>query len=373
MTTSDQYRIDDPDSIHSPGLVFFPALIRENIEQTIRLCGGPDRIRPHFKTHKTAEIARMQLDAGITRHKCATIAEAEILASAGAPDILIAYQLLGPNIRRLAQLMDSFPDVRFATLIDHADAVEPLSRQIAGMGRTLDVMLDLNTGMDRTGSPLSRDAIELYEMIATAPGLHAAGLHWYDGHHHQPDLAERKQQVLAGWEQFTRFRDQILLTGLEIPSIVSSGTGSFNILSETGEPNLVVSPGTTTLSDATTLETFPELPFRPAALLLTRVISRPGPNRLTLDLGHKAVSADKPLPIRARFPALPDARLVSQHEEHSVIETAHDHLYQLGDHLLAIPGHVCPSVALHHSATIVENGQIVGTWEIAARNRMVSV
>lgn len=373
MHNSHHYRIDDPAGILSPGLVFFPELIRANIGHSIRLCGGPDRIRPHFKTHKTAEIAAMQIEAGIGRHKCATVAEAEILASAGAADILVAYQMLGPNLRRIASLMDRFPATRFATLIDHPDAVAPLADQMAGSGRTLDVMLDLNSGMDRTGSPLSRDSIELYEMIATTPGLRAAGLHWYDGHHHQSDRQERRERVLAGWDQFTAFRDQVLMAGLEVPEVVASGTGSFDILIATGEPSLRVSPGTTTLSDAGTLRTFPDLPFVPAALLLTRVISQTGPSRLTLDLGHKAVSADPPLALRATFPTLPDARIISMHEEHAVIETGEAHRFRLGDPLPAIPGHVCPTVALHHSASIVENGNTVGEWTVAARNRFVTV
>ncbi len=373
MTTIDSYNIIDPDSVFSPGLVFFPEIIRENIRQSISLCGGPDRIRPHFKTHKTAEIARIQIDAGITRHKCATIAEAEILASAGVPDILIAYQMLGPNIRRIAQLIERFPAVRFATLIDHVDAVDPLAHQMAQSGQTLDVMLDLNTGMDRTGTPLSSQSIELYEMISTTPGLRAAGLHWYDGHHHQPDRDERQQQVLAGWGQFTSFRDKIVMSGLEVPEIVSSGTGSFDILAETGEPSLRVSPGTTTLFDAVSMRDFPELPFRPAAMVLTRVISHPGLNLLTIDLGHKSISADKPLKIRAQFSALPDARLIMQHEEHGVIETNQAHKFNLGDHLLAIPGHVCPTVALHQFATTIESGKITGHWQIAARNRVVTM
>lgn len=363
----------DPVAIESPGLLFFPERIRQNIAESIRLAGGADRLRPHFKTHKTAEIAALQLAAGIRHHKCATLAEAEVLAMAGAPDILVAYQLVGPNPARLARLMDRFPAVRFASLIDHPDAVEPLARAMVAAGRTLDVLLDLNTGMDRTGSPLSRDAIELYELIATTPGLAAGGLHWYDGHHHQADRQERRERILAGWNQFTAFRDRLVLSGFGIPEVVSSGTASFDILAETLEPGLRVSPGTTVLYDAESEETFPELPFQPAAMLLTRVISRTGPDRLTLDLGHKAVSADRPLASRVVFPELADARILSQHEEHLVIETSSAHRFGLGESLLAVPGHVCPTVALHQSATVVEQGRVVGEWKIAARNRKLSV
>src|SRR5947209_19989211 len=91
----------DPSGVFSPGLLFYRDVIRQNIDRLIARVGDPRRLRPHVKTHKTREIAQMQLQAGITKHKCATIAEAEMLAQVGAPDVLIAYNLVGPNCARL--------------------------------------------------------------------------------------------------------------------------------------------------------------------------------------------------------------------------------------------------------------------------------
>jgi D-threonine aldolase len=241
---------DALERIESPGLVFFAEAIRRNIEDTIGLVDNPARLRPHFKTHKTREIARMWLERGVTNHKCATLAEAEVLATAGATDVLIAYQLIGPNIAKLLHLTDRFPAVRFASLVDCLEAAEPLATAFAKTGRSARVFLDLNSGMNRTGAPLNRETIELYEWTATTPGVEAAGLHWYDGHLRQPDLAERRQGVLAGWDQFTRFRDQLVMSGLDVPTVVAGGSGSFNFLAETGEPRLQVSPGTVSLWDA---------------------------------------------------------------------------------------------------------------------------
>src|SRR5215203_4453858 len=99
------YALSDPSAVFSPALVFFPELIRRNVARVVEMAGGPARLRPHVKTHKTQEIARLLLDAGVTKHKCATIAEAEMLATAGAPDVLIAYPLVGPNVGRLAALI----------------------------------------------------------------------------------------------------------------------------------------------------------------------------------------------------------------------------------------------------------------------------
>jgi D-threonine aldolase len=132
------------------------------------------------------------------------------------------------------------------------------------------------------------------------------------------------------------------------------------------------SPGTPALYDNSYLTRFPDLPFTPAALLLTRVVSHPAPGRLCLDLGHKAVAAD-PAGARAKLLELDDARQVVHSEEHMVIETAHADSIAIGTALFAIPTHVCPTVALHRRAYIVEEGQVVGQWEVTARDRVLGI
>src|SRR5437763_4451418 len=91
LSMNPHYVIRDTSAVFTPALVFYKDLIRQNIARAVEMAGGPSRLRPHVKTHKTREIARMELDAGISKHKCATLAEAELLAQAGAPDVLLAY------------------------------------------------------------------------------------------------------------------------------------------------------------------------------------------------------------------------------------------------------------------------------------------
>src|SRR5215831_5349761 len=94
--SSNPYAIADTSGIYSPGLVFFKDLIRQNLARTVELAGGPARLRPHCKTHKTREVVQMELEAGVSKQKVATLAEAEMVASAGAPDVLLAYPMVGP-------------------------------------------------------------------------------------------------------------------------------------------------------------------------------------------------------------------------------------------------------------------------------------
>ncbi len=376
---TERYALVDPSSICSPGLIIFRELLEHNLAEMIRVAGGADRLCPHCKTHKTREIVQMQIEAGIARHKCATIAEAEMLAEVGAKDVLIAYQMVGPNLDRFVRLIDKFSQTKFASLVDCPAAVDQLSEHLQktnpsknNQNRTVHVLLDLDSGMNRTGIEIGPDAIELYEMVLSAEHLEVGGLHWYDGHHRQADVSERKIAVQTSWQRFVQFRDQLLLSGLPVPRIVAGGTGSFPILAELEEPNVELSPGTTTFYDALMTDLFPEMNFQPAIGILTRVISNNRSNFLTLDVGHKACAADQPAGQRLAFPCLPDAVEVQQSEEHLVIHTDRASGYQLGDHLVAIPRHACPTSAAYEFADVIENGLKVDRWLIRARNRQLT-
>src|SRR5262249_23149308 len=137
------------------------------------------------------------LAAGVTKHKCATVAEAEMVASCGGPDVLLSYPIVGPNCTRLARLAKMYPQTRFSALADHPRGVEALSRAFSAEGVTLDVLLDIDVGQHRTGIAAGPEAAALYEQIHRSPGLRAAGLHTYDGHNHQEALAEREAAVRA--------------------------------------------------------------------------------------------------------------------------------------------------------------------------------
>ena len=372
-TFAEDFLIDNHDELYSPGLLFFKENVEHNLQEMVRVAGEPSRLRPHVKTHKTREIVKMQVELGITKHKCATIAEAEMLVDAGVEDIVIAYQLVGPNQDRLLRMVELFHEVRFGVLIDSFEVALSLSGKLGPSGHTVDAILDLNTGMERTGIRPDTFAMELYESFASFPGLVPGGLHWYDGHHRQSDLAERTGFVNAGWQKFVQFRNQVMMSGLPIPKVIAAGTGSFPILAEQPEPNLELSPGTTVLYDADMSERFPEQNFRWAVGILTRVVSKPGHSSLTLDVGHKACAADQPAGNRLRFPAIPDAQEIMHTEEHLVIETEHADQWKLGDAMVVIPRHACPTCAVHSYGYVIEQGKSVGEWRVASRNRRLTL
>jgi D-serine deaminase-like pyridoxal phosphate-dependent protein len=367
------YAIAETSGIISPGLVVFRDLVEANLDGIVRIARSPQRLRPHCKTHKMQEVIELQLARGITRHKCATISEAEMLAEAGVRDIFLAYNPVGPNIGRVARFAQKYPQVTFAVTADDPRPVAALGEALTAVGKTVDVLLDIDTGLHRTGLPIGPAARELYRQIAATPGLRPGGLHLYDGHNHQQDVAERRAAVMAVWQPAAAFRDELVAAGLAVARIVAGGTASFPIFAAIEDPAIELSPGTIVFNDFGYGDAFPDLAFTPAALLLTRVISRPTPSRITLDVGYKAVAAESPLPGRLRFPDLPDAKLVLQNEEHLVVETSQADRFTPGDELLAIPKHICPTSALHKQAYVVAGGKLVGTWEVASRDRVLTI
>jgi D-serine deaminase-like pyridoxal phosphate-dependent protein len=364
------FQIEDEANIPSPALLLFRERIEHNLRLMIEIAGGPQRLRPHVKTHKLGPIVKRQIELGVTKFKSATIAETEMCADAGAPDVLLAYPPVGPNIGRLCELARRFPRTRFSAVADNGSTIRGLSVAARAAGITLDVLLDLDCGMHRTGIEPGDAAAELYKLLAETPALRPAGLHAYDGHIVEVDPAARRSQCEAAFAPVLALRAKLEGMGLPVPVLVAGGTPTFPI--HASHTDRECSPGTTVLWDFGYGDRYADLPFQTAAVLLTRVVSRPSPNRLCLDLGHKAVAAENPHP-RVKLLELPDAPAVMQSEEHLVIETPRAGEFAIGQPLHGIPRHICPTVALHSEAVVVENGRVVAQWPILARARRLTV
>jgi D-serine deaminase-like pyridoxal phosphate-dependent protein len=359
------FRAANEADIASPALLLVSERIDANLRQMLAIAGGPARLRPHVKTHKLAPLVERQVALGISRFKCATIAEAEMIAAAGAREVLLAYPCVGPNPARLCALARKFPAVHFAATADDAGATRALGEAVVSAGLTLDVFIDLDCGMHRTGIEPGPRARELWNTIRQTPGLHAAGLHAYDGHIHDPDPATRRAQCDVAFAPVVALRQVFGDVRL-----IAGGSPTFALHAE--HPDRELSPGTTVLWDFGYAEKFPELPFEPAAVLLTRVVSRPTPDRLCLDLGYKAVASENPHP-RVRLLEIPEATAVIHSEEHLVVETPRAAEFAIGDTLHGIPRHICPTVALYDTAWLVEGGLARERWPILARSRAITI
>jgi D-serine deaminase-like pyridoxal phosphate-dependent protein len=370
MNSLSWYSINNIDALDTPSVVVYPDLVMENIKTFIKSVDDISRLRPHVKTHKSADVVKMMLDAGIKKFKCATIAEAEMLATAGAKDILVAYQPVGPKVSRLLKLVTSFPGITWACLVDNADTAHDIAYIFERSKQTILAYIDLNVGMNRTGI-VPYEALRLFEDCAHLKGLTIVGLHAYDGHLRESDFAVRKQRCDEAYEGVKKLRDEIFNTWGKRMITVVGGSPTFSIHSKRNE--VECSPGTFIYWDKSYEQTLQEQHYFQAALVVTRVISIPAENTLCVDLGHKAIAAENPLPNRVFFINAPELEPIGHSEEHMVFKTKPEKKYSVGDVLFGVPYHVCPTIALHDTIYPVVNHQVQGSWITTARKRKITI
>jgi D-serine deaminase-like pyridoxal phosphate-dependent protein len=363
------YVIDNIDQLDTPALVVYPDRVKENIRILKEFVPDVNRLRPHVKTNKCAEVCKLMMEAGIYKFKCATIAEAEMLAMLQAKDVLLAYQPVGPKISRLLQLMKKFTTTRFSCLIDNFFTAAQISEEAFRQNRVIEVFIDLNVGMNRTGIAPT-DAAELFRQCRSLTGIRIIGLHAYDGHLRDSDLALRKTKCDEGFHPVMELRKGISDQFNETLTVVAGGTPSFTIHAKRTE--VECSPGTFVFWDKGYQQLLPEQPFVFAALVVSRIISKPAQEMITTDLGHKAIASENPLTNRVYFLNAPDLHPVGHSEEHLVLTTSHTEL-QVGDVLYGVPYHICPTVALHETMAVINNHRVEEYWNVVSRKRKISV
>ena len=364
------YSIDNEDDVPSPTLLVYPERIQENLRRMIRLVGGVSRLRPHVKTHKIPQIIAMKRAMGIDKFKTSTIAESEMTASVGGKDILLAYPLVGPNIRRFVELIKRFPGTRFSALVDNPVSLFQIASYANSHGVVVCLYVDLDVGMNRTGIAPGPDAVSLYGLLSNTEGVCPGGLHAYDGHLHEPDLATISEQARMAFEPVWKMRDELRKRGMEVPNIIAAGTPTSGVLSE--RENIEVGLGTTVLWDFGQAITSPYLDFQNAAVLLARVVSRPTSNRICIDLGHKAIASEMAQP-RVRWFGLENAAIVKHNEEHMVLETTKSDAFPVGTVMYGVPRHICPTVAMYNEVWCVQNRVATEKWPVVARARNITI
>ena len=364
------YLIDNADEITSPSLLVYPDRIESNIRGMISIAGGVNRLRPHVKTHKMAEIIRLQIDAGINKFKCATISETEMVAGCGAKDILLAMQPVGPNIPRFFRLRQEFPDTRISCISDSGDIALQLSEMSVSTGLETHVWMDINNGMNRTGIQPGEDAVILARKISSMPMLKLEGLHVYDGHIHERDIVSRKKVCDDAFAPVTGMIEKLSGAGIPGLKVIAGGSTTFSV--HALRQDVECSPGTPVLWDFNYSSSFPDMDFLYAAVLFTRVISKPAKGLVSLDLGYKAVAAEMPQP-RVAFPGLRDYSIISQSEEHLVISTNEADELKIGNQLYGIPWHICPTVDRYDSVFVVRDRRVTEHWNVKARKRKLTI
>ena len=366
------YRFAGQEEVISPQLVYYPRIIRDNLRKMIHLAGGTERLWPHLKTHKMEAVLRIHLEMGFTRFKCATIAEAEMAASVGASHVILAYPLVGPNIRRFITLVQTYPNTVFYAIGDDSEQISLLGQAAVASGITVNVLIDADMGQHRTGVALSQIPT-LYPHWATFSGIHMCGMHCYDGHRHENSRTDRDAAVRPVDQELKSIKTVLTEAGFDCSVLVFGGTPSFPCHAEMTDEFL--SPGTCIVQDAGYQAAYPDLDFIPGAAVLTRVVSRPSECTFTLDMGVKAVASD-PSGERGVIVGMEYVVTVIQNEEHWVVRVPDEHIRDIppiGSELFVIPTHVCPTSALYPRVPAVEDGKISSWWTVTARDRKLTI
>jgi D-serine deaminase-like pyridoxal phosphate-dependent protein len=350
--------------IDTPALLLDKPKLERNISRMAKfMAGGPAKLRPHAKTHKCVEIAKLQLDAGAIGITCANVGEAEALAGGGIRDILIANQIIGPL--KIARLVDLARRCKVTVAVDDAENVRRISEAAVAAGVTLGCYVEVNVGMDRCGVEPGEPAVRLARLVDEAEGLSFDGLQAYEGHlQNVMPFAEREARAKLDMRKALSASQSIEAAGLRVGQISGCGTGTHTI---TGRlPWMTeLQCGSYATMDAQ-YAAVGGATYENALTVLVTVISRPAPGKAIIDAGLKAVTPEFGDP-KVLVPGATWLDFSEEHGEITVTGAAEE--LRVGDKIELVPRHGCTTINLYDRYQVIEDGALAGTWKVAARGR----
>lgn len=359
--------------VDTPALIVSEEILHRNIAEMASFASSVHvNLRPHIKTHKTPQIARLQIGAGAVGITCAKVGEAEVMAEqAGVEDILLAYPVIGaPKYRRIVALMER---ARIAIALDSIDAADAVSQAMARHDREIDVYVEVNTGQNRSGVMAGDEAVEFALNVARHPNLRLVGVMTHEGHVSSAEPSGIERAAKEAGEQLVETAEKIRSHGIEMP-VVSVGSTPAARYTPTVPGVTEMRPGTYVFNDNSLFRYGDEWGVQDcAARFVATVVSRTAEDRCVLDTGSKSLALD---PSRAHeghgyIVGHPDVIITKLSEEHGVCQLpAGEEGFNVGDRVEIIPNHVCPTVNLMDEMNIVRDGKIVDSWKIAARGKV---
>lgn len=355
------YEIKNIDTLSTPALLFYKERLIQNVETITDYMADVDLLRPHVKTHKSKEVCKLLISYGINKFKCATLREITLLIDAGAKDILMAYPLVGSDIRQFCKMVFENKHIQFSCIIDDVDSYRSLVSELSRLKIMVDLYVDVNIGMNRTGVEVKR----LPSFIEELRDFNCpfTGFHIYDGHINDPDYKRRMLKCEEAFRPFGEILEKQNKKGLSY-KVVAGGSLSFSFYKSIKD--IECSPGTFVLWDKGYMDICPELPFVSAALIVGRLVSKPTEGIYCFDIGYKAISSENPLSKRLYLlfeGGIIETKVIGHSEEHLTIRLS-DFSASLGDLFYFMPHHICPTVALYNEAVIVSDHQIIDCWHI---------
>ena len=367
----DWFLIQNIETIDSPSIVLYEDRLIHNLHKMLDMVGNDtSKLMPHIKTNKMPKVIDWMISLGLKNFKASTIAEAEVAANQGANSVLIAHQLVGPKVLRFATLIEQFPKTQFTTIVDNLDSIKILHEIGIKENIEIGIYVDVNSGMNRSGVQIGTAMNLLLAQLSQFNTLIFKGLHVYDGHLRESNFQKRKNKIECEFKPIEILFDNLRHEFPEI-QLICGGTPAFT--SHLTESNRIFSPGTCVFWDWGYAEKLKEQKFKYAVLIITRVISKPIADIITIDLGHKSVAAENPIDKRIKFLNLDNYKVLSQSEEHGVLQVKNWDSIKIGDVYFGVPYHICPTINLHDEVSVINVGKKVDSWKITARKRKITI
>lgn len=318
-------------------------------------------LRPHVKAHKSAELARLQLEAGAVGLTCATVWEAVVMAGrAGADDLLIANQVAGPE--KLAALGALACGRRIGVAVDAAEGVRALAASALAAGCRLELLVEVDVGMGRAGVRSAAEALELAALIEELPGVRFRGVHGYEGHClAEPDPATCAACAARANRVLSAVVEALEGAGHACEVVSAGGTATY---ATTGTSPVVgeLQVGSYVLMDVFHERLVPDQ-FETALSVLGTVVSRQG-STAVLDCGRKAVSSEL---VPPQLRGWPQARVRGVAEEHCIVELGAGAGLRLGEKIELVHGYAPTGVNLHDAYLVLERDTVVDVWPVNPR------
>jgi len=349
--------------LDTPALLIDLDVLESNMETMAAFFRArPAHVRPHVKSHKLPQIARMEVAAGAPGVCAAKLGEAEAMVDGGISDVLIANQVVGEA--KIARLVSLVERARISVAVDDPENVAALSRAAKERGVTLGVLVEMDVGMNRCGVNGQDAALRLVRRIVDRPGLEFRGLMGYEGHVMRiKEAAERQEMCMEAMRELTLAAAHVGNHGIPVGEVSGGGTLTYDVSGS--YPGITeVQAGSYALMDTNFRDA--GSPFRCAMTVLTSVISTPRKGVAIADAGMKSVATDFGLP---EITARPGVALRKLSEEHAGLEVAAGATVRPGDRLEILPSHGCTTVNLHDVAYAVRSGRVQEVWPITGRGK----
>jgi D-serine deaminase-like pyridoxal phosphate-dependent protein len=358
------------EDLDTPAVLIDLDRLQRNVERMAASAAGAGvRLRPHAKTHKIPEIGRLQMRAGARGLTLAKIGEAEVFADSGFTDLFLAYPIVGSEkALRLLALADR---LRLAVGADSVEGVRPLGETFHAAGRSLDVLVEIDTGLHRTGVAPER-AAEVSARIAELPGLTIRGIFTHAGHAYGGATPAEVAAIGSGeGERMVAAAEAIRSAGLPVEEVsVGSTPSARSAMQVAGVTEC--RPGTYVFNDASQVSLGICSLEDCAMTVLATVVSVPAPDRAIVDAGSKTLSSDplRPRPVGHGFLIGRSSRVDRLSEEHGVIRVDPGEAFHVGERVRIVPNHACVVTNLHDRVFAIRSERVEAQWRVAARGRV---